>query len=138
MTKFFAAVLTLMLATDFLYAQAVGLALWAYLTPEQAEEMGKQGKLPADQWRHGVDVKQYIAESQAGNNPKLPEPELKDGELELWLVDFIVPFATKDNKLAEICLQDLTQGPLKGKTLKMHRTNQQTKERTTVEVGGEA
>lgn len=116
--------------------QVVGLALWAYLTPAQADEMGKDGKLPPDQWRFGTDVKQYIADQQAGKNPTLPEPELIEGEVELWLVDFIVPFATKDNKLAEICMNDLIQGPLKGKTLKMHKTNPQAKERTTVEVGG--
>lgn len=102
--------------------QVVGLALWAYLTPAQAEEMGKAGKLAPEHWRHGTDVLQLVKDQQAGKQVAPPEPELRDGEVELWLVDFILPFATPENKLAQVCMADLVRGPLKDKKLKMHKT----------------
>lgn len=115
--------------------QVVGLALWAYITPEQAAEMGKTGKLKAEDWRHGTDVLQFVKDQQAGKKPKLAEPKLKDGEVELWLVDFVVPFVTPENKLAQACMADLIKGPLKGKKLRMHKTDPKTGEKTTMELG---
>jgi len=115
--------------------QVVGLALWAYLTPEQAKEMGKTGKLKPEDWRFGTDVLQVVKDQQAGKKVALTEPELIEGEVELWLVDFIVPFATPENKLAQACMADLIRGPLKGKRLKMHKTDPKTGEKTVVELG---
>ncbi len=115
--------------------QVVGLALWAYITPEQAEEMGKEGRLKPEQWRHGTDVMEVIKAQQSGEAKPLAEPELKEGEVELWLVDFIVPFATAENKLAQVCMADLVQGPLKGKKLKMHKTDPKTGEKSVIELG---
>ncbi len=54
-----------------------------------------------------------------------------------WLVDFIVPFATNENKLAQACMADLMAGPLKGKKLKMHKTDLGTGEKTVIELGGD-
>ena len=115
--------------------QVVGLALWAYVTPEQAEEMGKQGRLKPEHWRHGTDVLQFIKAQQAGESLKLTEPELKDGEVELWLVDFVVPFANEENKLAQACMADLMQGPLKDQKLRMHRTDPKTGKQVVAELG---
>lgn len=115
--------------------QVVGMALWAYLTPAEAEELGKQGRLSPDKWRHGTDVMQFIKDQQAGDAAPLKEPALKDGEVELWLVDFVVPFATEQNKLAQVCMADLMQGPLKGKKLRMHKTDPKTREKSVIELG---
>ncbi len=117
--------------------QALGMAFWAYLTPEQAEKMGKEGRLDAAGWRHGTDIMQVMAAEQAGQPLDLTPPKVKDGELELWLVDFVCPFATTENKLAEACMHDLITGPLKGQKLKMHKLDPKTAERTVVELGGE-
>ncbi len=117
--------------------QVVGLALWAYITPAQAEEMGKTGRLSAEDWRHGTDVLQLVKDQQSGKQVAPPEPALKDGEVELWLVDFIVPFATAENKLAQACMADLVRGPLKGKKLRMHKTDPKTGEKSVIELGGE-
>lgn len=116
--------------------QVVGMALWAYITPAQAEEMGKTGRLSAEDWRHGTDVLQLVKDQQSGKQVELAEPALKDGELELWLVDFIVPFATAENKLAQACMADLVRGPLQGKKLRMHKTDPKTAEKTVIELGG--
>ncbi len=121
--------------------QAVGLALWAYLTPDKAAEMNKAGRLKPEGWRHGTDIMQVITaqktEKKAGDEIDLTLPELKEGALELWLVDLIVPHATPENKLAEACLSDLLTGPLKGKKLKMQRVDAKTGEKSTIELGGE-
>lgn len=117
--------------------QVVGLALWAYITPAQAEEMGKTGRLSAEDWRHGTDVLQLVKDQQSGKQVELAEPALKDGELELWLVDFTVPFATAENKLAQACMADLVRGPLQGKKLRMHKTDPKTGEKSVIELGGE-
>lgn len=117
--------------------QAVGLALWAYLTLDEVAEMNKAGRLKPEGWRHGTDIMQVITAQKAGEDIDLTPPELKEGTLELWLVDLVVPHATPENKLAEACLSDLLTGPLKGKKLKMQRTDAKTGEKSTIELGGE-
>ena len=117
--------------------QVVGLALWAYLTPEQAEEMGKSGRLKPENWRHGTDVLQLVKDQQAGKKIEPATPALKDGEVELWIVDFMVPFATAENKLAQACMADFVRGPLKGAKVRMHKTDPKSGEKTTITLGGE-
>ena len=117
--------------------QAIALALWAYLTPAEATELGKKGRLAADGWRHGTNVMDVVAKQKAGEAVDLTPPALKEGELELWLVDLVCPFATPENKLVQVCLADLVQGPLKGMKLKMHKTDPTNGEKTVIEVGGE-
>ncbi len=65
----------------------------------------------------------------------LTPPELKTGELELWLVDLVCPFATPESTEAQACLSDLITGVLKGKSLKMHKTDPQTGEKSVTELG---
>ena len=38
--------------------------------------------------------------------------------------------------MAQACMADLMAGPLKGKKLKMHKTDPGTGEKTMIEVGG--
>lgn len=117
--------------------QVVGLALWAYLTPEQAEEMGKSGRLKPENWRHGTDVLQLVKDQQVGKKVEPETPELKDGEVELWIVDFMVPFATNENKLAQACMADLIRGPLAGGKVRMHKTDPKTGEKGVIMLGEE-
>jgi cytolysin-activating lysine-acyltransferase len=117
--------------------QPVGLALWAYLTPEEAEALGKAGRLDPNGWRHGTDVMDIIKAEKAGKPTDLTLPAVKEGELELWLVDLLCPFATPQNKLTEACLADLITGPLKGAKLKMHKTDPKTLKRSVVVIGEE-
>ena len=72
---------------------------------------------------------------QTGEAFDLTPPEVKEGDLELWLVDLNSPFATEQNKLGHACLHDLITGPLKGQKLKMHRTDPKTGEKTVIELG---
>lgn len=131
---------------------AAGMALWAYLTPKEAVEMNKAGRLKPENWRHGTNIREVLKANTEGKAVDLTPPELKEGALELWLVDLIVPHATPENKLAEACLSDLLTGPLKGKKLKMQRTDAFTEqsevdgraqrtvklgEKSTIELGGE-
>ncbi|MFC3052821.1 transposase [Kordiimonas pumila] len=73
---------------------------------------------------------------EAGKPVDLSPPKVKEGELELWLVDLVCPFATKD-RLVEACLHDLITGPLKGMTLHMQKTDPKTGEKSIIKLGGE-
>ncbi|MFC3052818.1 transposase [Kordiimonas pumila] len=73
---------------------------------------------------------------EAGKPVDLSAPKVKEGELELWLVGLVCPFATKDNKLVEACLHDLITGPLKGIPLKMQKTDPKTGEKSVITLGG--
>jgi cytolysin-activating lysine-acyltransferase len=101
----------------------MGLALWAMLSEEAEQKlnamvMGGQGpvRLRPDEWRSGD---------------------------RLWLIDLIAPFATAENKLAQVMLADLLQNGLKhvlpkadGNVLKLHKADPKTGKREVVEVGG--
>ncbi|NGM48744.1 toxin-activating lysine-acyltransferase [Caulobacter sp. 602-2] len=54
----------------------------------------------------------------------------------LWLVEMISPFATAENKLTEIMLLDLMNGPFANRQVNLHRTDPQTGERKRVTFGG--
>ncbi|MGD1955582.1 MAG: toxin-activating lysine-acyltransferase [Sphingomonadales bacterium] len=95
--------------------QPVGYATWAYLSEEAAAKLN--------------------AGAASGRGARLRPDEWKSGE-SLWLVDLVTPTATPDNRVAEACLADLLQGPLKGKTVKFHRTDPETGTRDVVELAG--
>ncbi|MEM6833334.1 MAG: toxin-activating lysine-acyltransferase [Pseudomonadota bacterium] len=95
-------------------AQPVGYATWAYLSEEAEAKL--------------------IAGADSGSGARLRPDEWKSGD-RLWLVDLVTPTATPDNKVAEACLADLLQGPLKGKRVKFHRTDPETGTRDVVELG---
>ncbi len=88
---------------------------------------GQTGTGQTETWQIGAGYRE-------GKAYDLTPPELKAGELELWLV---CPFATPENKLAQACLSDLITGVLKGKSLKMHKTDPQTGEKSVIELGGD-
>lgn len=105
-------------------AQPLGVALWAYLTPEAEEKLKSGGgRLRPDEW--ALDMKL---------DPQKGATRTPGGEL--WLVDLIAPFHTPDNKMADKMLADLVQGPFKGKKFKFHHTDPKSGERKVMELGG--
>jgi len=104
--------------------QPLGVALWAYLSPEAEEKLKSgSGRLRPDEWAVGMKLD--------------PEDGVSHGEGgALWLVDLICPFHTPENKMADQMLADLIQGPLKGKKFKFHHTDSATGARKVMELGG--
>ncbi len=89
----------------------LGVAFWGHLS-EAAETKVEAGeRLDADDWNSGD---------------------------RLWLLELITPFATAENRLAEIMLADLLQGPFAGKRFSLHRTDPQTGRKDRITLGGEA
>ncbi|AHY59911.1 toxin-activating lysine-acyltransferase [Stenotrophomonas rhizophila] len=83
----------------------LGVAIWANLS-EVAERKLEQGqRLELEEWNSGD---------------------------RLWLIEFVTPFATPGNGLAEAMLTDLLTGPFAGKLVSMHRTDPQTGRRDKV------
>jgi cytolysin-activating lysine-acyltransferase len=88
----------------------LGVAIWANLS-EAAEAKLEAGEhLAAEDWTSGERT---------------------------WLVELISPFATVENKLSQIMLLDLINGPFKGRVFHLHRTDPQTGKREKVTLGGE-
>lgn len=97
----------------------VGVAFWAYLTPETEEKIKNAGgRLRPDEWAASKD-----------------EGKKSEGRT-LWLVELIAPFHTPENKLADKMLADLMTGPFKGKKFKFHQTDAKTGERKVMELEG--
>ncbi|GAB3346843.1 toxin-activating lysine-acyltransferase [Lysobacter tyrosinilyticus] len=87
----------------------LGIAVWAYLS-EAAEQKLEQGEhLALEDWKSGD---------------------------RLWLVEFVAPFSSSDNKLGEAMMFDLMQGPFKGKTFYLHRTDPNTGRRDKIKLNG--
>ncbi|EJL37920.1 ACP:hemolysin acyltransferase (hemolysin-activating protein) [Caulobacter sp. AP07] len=86
----------------------LGVAIWANLS-EAAEARLEAGEhLSAEDWTSGDRT---------------------------WLVELISPFATPENRLSQIMLLDLVNGPFKGKTFHLHRTDPGTGKREKVTLG---
>lgn len=104
--------------------QPLGVALWAYLSPEAEEKLKSgAGRLRPDEWAVGMklDAEDGVSHGTGGA---------------LWLVDLICPFHTPENKMADQMLADLITGPFKGKKFKFHHTDPGTGERKIMELGG--
>jgi cytolysin-activating lysine-acyltransferase len=74
----------------------LGVALWGWLSDEAEAKVERGERLAAGDWSSGD---------------------------RLWLLELISPFATPENKLAEVMLADLMAGPFAGKTFSLHRTD---------------
>lgn len=82
----------------------IGLALWAKCGMPAVKKLEKgmiqpENRLAPDEWNSGEDI---------------------------WIVDFITPFATHDNKHRELMLVALIEGPLVGKDFNFHQTDTDT------------
>jgi len=94
----------------------VGLALWAKAGPAARGKLNRGliepgNQLTLDEWINGDQV---------------------------WLVDFIAPFATPDNRQREIMFADLISGPLKGLAFSFHQTAPETGKRTVQHIAADA
>ncbi|MBT9445604.1 MAG: toxin-activating lysine-acyltransferase [Hyphomonadaceae bacterium] len=74
------------------------------------------------------------AEAKLERGEKLSLAEWKSGD-RLWLVELISPFATAENKLVEVMLADLMQGPFSTRAFSLHRTDPQTGRRDKLTIG---
>lgn len=89
----------------------VGLALWASVSEDVEKEkfLKKGARLRPDEWKSGDRV---------------------------WLVELVCPFATAENKLYETMISELAKTALKGKTLKIRKTDQKTGKSEVIELKG--
>lgn len=77
------------------------------------------------------------AEAKVEAGERLAVEDWSSGE-RLWLLELISPFATPDNKLNELMLADLLQGPFKDRRFSLHRTDPKTGRKDKFTLGNEA
>lgn len=87
----------------------LGVALWGNLSAAAEAKVEAGERLALDDWNSGD---------------------------RLWLLELITPFATPENKLGEIMLADLVQGPFNGKKFSLHRTDPQSGRKDKITLGG--
>ncbi len=86
----------------------LGVAIWANLSEAAEAKLEGGEQLTAQDWNSGDRT---------------------------WLVELICPFATPENKLSQIMLLDLINGPFKGRVFHLHRTDAETGKREKVTLG---
>jgi cytolysin-activating lysine-acyltransferase len=87
----------------------LGVAIWARLSAAAETKLEKGERLSAEDWRSGDRV---------------------------WLVELISPFATAQNKLSEVLLRDLIQGPFRQTAFSLHRTDPASGRRDKITMSG--
>lgn len=75
------------------------------------------------------------AEAKLENGEHLDAADWKSGD-RLWLVEFVTPFATSENKLGDAMMLDLMGGPFRGKAFHLHRTDPKTGRRDKIKMNG--
>lgn len=85
----------------------LGVALWAHLSPEAEAKLDRQEHLALEDWNSGDRT---------------------------WLIELISPFANAENKLVEVMLADLAQGPFKDRPFSLHRTDPSSGQREKITV----
>jgi cytolysin-activating lysine-acyltransferase len=95
------------LTPDGLEQMPLGVAVWATLSEEAEGRLEDGETLRVEDWRSGDRV---------------------------WLVELVSPFATPENRLAEVMLLDLAQGPFKATAFNLHRTDPATGRREKVRI----
>jgi cytolysin-activating lysine-acyltransferase len=88
----------------------LGVAFWGWLSEAAEDKLEKGERLEAAEWKSGD---------------------------RLWLMELISPFATPENKLTELMLADLIQGPFAGKRFSLHRTDPHSGKKDKISLGGE-
>ena len=89
----------------------LGLALWGWLSEEAEEKVERGERLAPEDWKSGD---------------------------RLWLLELISPFATPENRLTEIMLADLVNGPFQGKRFSLHRTDPASGRKDKITLGQQA
>jgi cytolysin-activating lysine-acyltransferase len=85
----------------------LGVAIWAKLSEAAEKKLEKGEHLTLEEWKSGDRV---------------------------WLVEMISPFSNAQNKLAEVMLMDLIQGPFRQTAFNLHRTDPATGRRDKIHV----
>lgn len=93
---------------DGLEQMPLGVALWGWLSASAEDKVERGERLDGTEWKSGD---------------------------RLWLLELISPFATPENRLSEIMLADLLQGPFKDKAFSLHRTDPQTGRKDKITLG---
>lgn len=104
----------------------------------EAVELAKLGftKQGLEQMPLGVAIWARLsaaAEAKLENGERLTIEEWKSGD-RVWLVEHIVPFANKENRLIEATLMDLIKGPFADTAFSLHRTDITTGRREKVHM----
>lgn len=86
----------------------LGLALWGWLSEEAEAKVERGERLAPEDWKSGD---------------------------RLWLLELISPFATPENRLAEVMLADLVNGPFQGKRFSLHRTDPASGRKDKITLG---
>lgn len=95
---------------DGLEKMPLGVALWGNLSPAAEAKVERGERLDAADWKSGD---------------------------RLWLLELITPFATPENRLGEVMLADLLQGPFAGRRFSMHRADPATGRKDKITLGGD-
>lgn len=77
----------------------LGVAFWGLLSAEAEERLERGERMRNEDWNSGD---------------------------RLWLLELISPFSTPENKLTEVMLVDLVNGPFRGRRFSLHKTDPQT------------
>ncbi|MDB5469059.1 MAG: toxin-activating protein [Caulobacter sp.] len=85
----------------------LGVAIWAYLSPEAEAKVEAGQPLELADWKSGD---------------------------RLWLLELISPFANEQNKLTHAMMFDLMGGPFKASPFRLHRTDPRTGKREKILV----
>lgn len=83
----------------------LGLAVWARLSAEAEASLEGGNRLAREDWSSGE---------------------------RLWLIELVSPFADAENRLQDIMLLDLLNGPFKGEEVRLHRTDPSSGLRQTI------
>lgn len=85
----------------------LGVAIWGNLSPQAEAKLERGEHLDGAEWNSGDRT---------------------------WLVELISPFANADNKLTEVMLADLVNGPFKNRPFHLHRTDPASGKREKVTI----
>lgn len=97
------------LTRESLETLPLGVAIWAHLSESAERKLAAGAPLDAGDWSSGDRT---------------------------WLVELISPFANAENGLVPIMLADLANGPFKGRSFSLHRTDPATGRREKVTLDG--
>ena len=95
------------LTAESLEQMPLGVAIWAKLSEAAEKKLERGEHLTLEEWNSGDRV---------------------------WLVEMISPFTNAQNKLAEVMLMDLIQGPFRETAFSLHRTDPATGRRDKIHV----
>ena len=95
------------MTAEALEQMPLGVAIWTKLSEAAEKKLEKGEHLTLEEWKSGDRV---------------------------WLVEMISPFANAQNKLAEVMLMDMIQGPFRQTAFNLHRTDPGTGRRDKIHV----